>query len=255
MITLDQINQLAKLRQTNQTVILREYLQLWLLSQLYLIKGSEHIFFKGGTAVHLLLGSFRFSEDLDFTVNLTPAKFLSIFNQVANKINRFDGLTVREKRVITGKSYLLTYTGSQVPFKVFVRLDFSFREKPLKPAKSPLATDFPVVFTGFIYHLAAPEILAEKVRAALTRAKGRDIFDLWFLLNRQTAFDPKLISQKLKYYRQVFDRQKLITRLNSFPKKAFVQDLKPFVPLGQRERLPELFEYIKDFISAKLKTG
>ncbi len=34
---------------------------------------------------------------------------------------------------------------------------------------------------------AAAEILAEKVRAILTRAKGRDLFDLWCLLNQKAA--------------------------------------------------------------------
>lgn len=252
MITREQINRLAKLRQTNHTVILREYLQLWLLSQLYLIKGSENIYFKGGTAVHLLFGSFRFSEDLDFTVDLPTAKFLAIFKQLTAKINRFPGLSIKQKPAVAGKSYLLTYAGSPLPFKVFIRLDFSFRELPLLPTKSLLTTDFPVIFTGFIYHLAAPEILAEKIRAGLTRAKGRDLFDLWYLLAQNTVFDPKLISQKLKYYRQSFDQAKLLARIDSFPPENFVHDLRPFVPLGQREKLPALFDYIKDFIRVRL---
>lgn len=255
MIILDQINQLAKLHQTNQTVILREYLQLWFLSQLYLIKGSENIYFKGGTAVHLLFGSFRFSEDLDFTVNLTPTKFVSIFKRLTDKINLFPNLFVKQKPAVAGKSYLLTYAGSPLTFKVFIRLDFSFRELPLLPTKSLLTTDFPIIFTGFIYHLAAPEILAEKIRAVLTRVKGRDLFDLWYLLAQNAVLDPKLISQKLKYYRLTFSRAKLLARVNSFPPENFVRDLRPFVPLGQREKLPALLKYIKGFARAKLKTA
>lgn len=54
----------------DRITIEREYYQLLFLQRLYLEKGSENIYFKGGTTIRFLLHSFRFSEDLDFTATL-----------------------------------------------------------------------------------------------------------------------------------------------------------------------------------------
>ena len=64
MITKEQIKELSKSKRINQDTILREYLQILFLKILYGEKLSQKIYFKGGTAIHLLLGSSRFSMDL-----------------------------------------------------------------------------------------------------------------------------------------------------------------------------------------------
>ena len=46
----------------------------------------------------------------------------------------------------------------------------------------------------------AREILAEKMRAVMTRTKARDVYDLWFLLQKGVGCDTGLVSQKLAYY-------------------------------------------------------
>jgi len=67
MITKSQIETLSKKYQIDGFTIMREFLQLTLLNYLYQhVKGGQ-IYFKGGTAIKLLLGSPRFSEDLDFS--------------------------------------------------------------------------------------------------------------------------------------------------------------------------------------------
>ena len=50
--------------------IVREYFQHVFLSELYKLPESEKILFKGGTALRIINGSPRFSEDLDFSVFL-----------------------------------------------------------------------------------------------------------------------------------------------------------------------------------------
>ena len=69
MITTDQIKDLSIIFQMDEYSIFREYLQLVFLSYLYQEKEASKIIFKGGTALRLLFGSPRFSEDLDFSTN------------------------------------------------------------------------------------------------------------------------------------------------------------------------------------------
>ena len=41
------------------------------------------------------------------------------------------------------------------------------------------------------------EILAEKVRAIVSRTKARDVYDFWFLLQEKTEINYSLIQTKL----------------------------------------------------------
>ena len=48
--------------------------------------------------------------------------------------------------------------------------------------------------------LDALELLAEKVRALVMRRAGRDIYDVYWLLERGVEFEPGLFLQKMLYY-------------------------------------------------------
>lgn len=67
MLTINQITDFSKQLKITQSVVVREYIQTLFLKELYEEKFSENIFFKGGTAIRLVLGGTRSSEDLDFT--------------------------------------------------------------------------------------------------------------------------------------------------------------------------------------------
>jgi len=64
-----------------------------------------------------------------------------------------------------------------------------------------------------IYVMQEKEILAEKIRAILTRDKARDVYDLWFLLRRGVEFDLNLIEEKLKYYNEEWNKTKFLKKL------------------------------------------
>ena len=67
MIEREFVKKLATRYHATEFNILREYAQHLFLSSLYLRKGSDSMFFKGGTALRIIYNSPRFSEDLDFT--------------------------------------------------------------------------------------------------------------------------------------------------------------------------------------------
>ena len=63
------------LPQEKKRAILREYLQTKILSLIYQEAISKNLFFVGGTALRILRGLDRFSEDLDFdSVEVTPSQ-------------------------------------------------------------------------------------------------------------------------------------------------------------------------------------
>lgn len=253
MIAKEQITTLARKYKINETVVFREYLQLIFLSKLYFFPKSKKVFFKGGTALHLIYKAPRFSEDLDFTVGISKEEFLKFIQEILNKLSKEEGIEFKERKTITGKRFLLTAKPSILHYKVFVNLDFSFREKVFDIKKSIIETEYPVLFNSYVYHLSKNEIAAEKIRAILTRKKGRDLYDLWYLLNQGIVINDKLIGQKLKYY-NLGNKWKtdLLKKVKSFSEKDFVLDMRPFVPLNERKNLANSFTYLKDFLQKKL---
>ena len=255
MIPLTQILQLSKKLKTNTTVIAREYLQLLFLQSFYELNSTEKIFFKGGTAIHFLIDGFRFSDDLDFTVQTSKTKVNDLVLKTVEKMQKtLVGLTIKEKKTLLGKTYLLTLTKGLVDFPIFVRLDFSFREKTLQPQKSIIKTEFPIIFASFVYHLGAEEILAEKTRTILTRDKGRDLFDFWFLLKKDFRLNINFIKQKMTYYPKItFSWKKVLNKINNYDFAQFKSDLMPFISLDKRAKIKETFEIIKIELSQEIK--
>ncbi len=255
MLTTNQIKEFSRLLKINESVVVREYIQTLFLKELYDEKYSQNIFFKGGTAIRLILKGTRFSEDLDFTVMGDKEEFDVFIIKFFKKLEKLYGFNFKKRKTITGDKYLLTADLNIVNYKIFINLDFSFREKVINPSQSIVNTNYPVIFTAYVNHLSAEEILAEKIRATLTRDKGRDIYDLWFLLSKNIFIDEKLVKEKLKYYNiKTFMSDQLIAKINKFSKEKFILDLKPFVPIDQRDRLLEFYDYILDFIKENLKT-
>ena len=255
MITKDQINSFAHQFKTNESTVYREYLQILFLNRLYKNEKSDKVFFKGGTAIHFLFKSSRFSEDLDFTVTSSEINFLSLINSIFKEFSKEGEFSFKERKTITGKRFLLTAKRDILPYATFINLDFLFREKVLQPSKSVLDTVYPVIFTSFIYHLSPEELFAEKIRALLTRQKGRDLFDLWYLMTQGVEINNHFVKEKLKYYKKTnYTNAELLNTINKIPLKEFETDIKPFIPLDERNKLKERFEYIQTYLVNKLST-
>ena len=74
------MSQFAGIKTFNKHV-LAEYYQHELLDSIYKQKGSEHFCFHGGTAIRIIYGSRRFSEDLDFDTDK-----IAMFNELLEKV-------------------------------------------------------------------------------------------------------------------------------------------------------------------------
>jgi predicted nucleotidyltransferase component of viral defense system len=224
MITESQAKELAKFYQIDEFTIKREYLQLIFLSYLFREKESEKIFFKGGTAIRFLFGSPRFSEDLDFSTTYSKEKIKQIVKKLESLLKK-ELLGLKILFLYSGKEgerYRIKYQDKDLKYPLVIRLDFYIVKKIRKTEVSPLITKFPIAVFPLISHLSPSEILKEKIDALSTRGKGRDFFDVWFLLEKGVKTDKK-INKKL-----------LIQKINRYPTEKLNRDLDKFLPLSQR---------------------
>ncbi|PIX73758.1 hypothetical protein COZ39_01980, partial [Candidatus Roizmanbacteria bacterium CG_4_10_14_3_um_filter_33_21] len=103
MITRDKLFELSRKYKINESTILREYIQLYFLSRFYSYKESKNIFFKGGTAIHLIYHSSRFSEDMDFTVEEAEKKFTNFILKFFSTLKKEEPVEFKERKTIAGK--------------------------------------------------------------------------------------------------------------------------------------------------------
>lgn len=246
MITKEQLQSLSRDLKIDSFTVFREYLQIIFLNFLYQEKNSEKIFFKGGTSLRLLFASPRFSEDLDFSTML-PQKTLDklLLKVVKNIQKEIIGLSL--KFIWQGKDsfrYRLNYNGEYFKFPLNIRLDFSLEKNFLPPDNSSITSLIPVSAFAIILHLNREEIFAEKIRAFMVRAKGRDIFDIWYLLAKGIVLQDLIVKNKLKKIGLKFNKNVLLKKINEYSIKKLEMDLAKFLPKHLRKIVPQLKQIV-----------
>lgn len=206
-----------------------DYYQHLVLSKIY--EGFNTIYFKGGTCLQKCYGIKRFSEDLDFNFfDLQPGKIVSLIEDFFEE--RVNGY--HETRF--GITYFIRFKG--ILFngdnQTLCKISFDFREndiyrKPLQKVIRPVYHDLP---NYFILALDTEEILAEKIRAVITRFKARDVYDLNELLLNKVPVNFDLVNKKLSTYGLVFNREIFVIKLED-KRKIYIQEL---------QRLTNLFD-------------
>ena len=253
MITKEQIQELAKKFSIDWYSIMREYLQIVFLASLYEDKLSQDVYFKGGTAIRLLLNSFRFSEDLDFTARLNSEDIENLVIKTVDRMKLTVPNVVFKKLKTIHKSYSgsLQFKDEEYKSPVNIHVEFSYREKPLTQKESVLETLFPVSPYPIIIHLDWSEILAEKIRALMIRAKGRDLFDIWYLMSKGIAIDLKLINKKMALYDRKITREDIVDKVKNFNSEILEGDLDKYLPATHRK----LTKQLKEVLQGKIENG
>jgi predicted nucleotidyltransferase component of viral defense system len=242
MIERELIINLARKFNIDEYSILREYLQLLFLRDFYGFPKSTNVYFKGGTAIHFLIGSFRFSEDLDFTTAISRKDTKQLVRATVEKSNlEAPGL---ESKILSDTINSLVCRLS-FPTELSIRpltinIEFSFREKPLTRKISLIESEVPGSPYPLVVHFDFEEILAEKVRAVLTRNQGRDIFDFWFLLSKGIKINTRFIKSKMSFYGQEFSNDRLKKAIDGITTQSLKDDLEKFLPKSHRKMISEL---------------
>lgn len=226
MLDKNKITELSSLRDLKPYQQEKHYIQTAILIAL----SDYPLIFKGGTYLWFFHGLDRYSTDLDFTIQDIDTKVSmedlskEMVKKVKTKLMLLDDIDCDCKlntfREGIGFSIKVSATGPlyTTPKSIcFVDVDISFREKVILPT-TPYSLDFPaynfpvVIITG----MNLQEVLSEKIRAIITRDSVRDVYDLWYLLDRKeiklTRDVFNHINQKLKFVNLSFD-------INEFKKK------------------------------------
>ena len=188
----------------------RDYLQHIMLRAIY-SKVSEGMVFKGGTALQKLGIVDRFSIDLDFTSSLSDGELRGIADYVSKYLSdigirneySISGIDKSAKHMdvvfrIEGPHFIETKAENA---KATIKLQISRREEVMLGQNAeriiPIYKDIPPYVVS-VMHME--EIVAEKVRAIMTRNKPRDVYDLSLLIKKGFPLHELLIRKKLEGY-------------------------------------------------------
>ena len=175
-------------------LIIREYLQYLILDFLSNSKYAKHLSFIGGTCLRLIHKIDRFSDDLDFDHKDMD---FNTFSEMTDLVVRFlqkSGIGVvaddkeKDKTLQAYRRNLvfpqLLYDNQLSAFrdeKFLITIESQDQQVGYKPDIRLMQG------CGFIFNFQTPSpgvMCAMKIKALLTRQKGRDFYDVMFLLSR-----------------------------------------------------------------------
>lgn len=176
-----------------QKHILKEYVQLLTLDYLSTTEHIRKMTFIGGTNLRLTKGIDRFSEDLDFDCKkLTEEEFIRMSEDVLTFLQR-SGFNVKARE--REKSGLKAFRRSLYFPELLFSLGISGHREArflLKIESQDQQTPYEPVMEfikgcGLFFPFPVPSeavLCAMKIAAMLDRGKGRDYYDVMFLLSR-----------------------------------------------------------------------
>lgn len=219
-----------------ERVILREYLQYKILQAVFDSHHASKLAFLGGTALRIIYGNNRFSEDIDLdNFGLSWAEF----EEVIQKVQRFmelEGFEVEIRNVAKDayRCYLkipeLLYEQGLSPLqgeKMLIQVDTTAQGYEYKP-ETILINKFDV-FTE-IRVTPLDILLAQKIYTAVNRKrpKGRDFYDITFLFSRAKP-NMGFLKQKMGVDTPESLRKEISARITEYDFKNLSDDVSPFL--------------------------
>lgn len=216
MITHQEIKNLVTEWGLREGIIEKDYVISWVLWGI----GSDpelsaHWAFKGGTSLKkCYIETWRFSEDLDFTVipggSYKPEDIEPLIKHVLERVYDESGIDFSIKPPIFKYADKYLYTEGSIYYRgprnartpARIKLDISGAEKIARPTilrdiSHPYSDSLPAPAQVRCY--AFEEIFAEKLRAMGERGRPRDLYDIVLLFRHRDFQDkPKLIKSMLK---------------------------------------------------------
>jgi len=252
--------------------LMKEAIHLHLLSALSEAGILQHVIFQGGTALRLCYGGERYSEDLDFICGKSGAylkdveldtlvdKALETTKRTLQRDFDIDATKIALKRpaqpeLVKGSKVSVAAWQIVVPVnptpktpKSRIKIEFanvpSYDYKPVAVSATPGL----VQIQDVILNVETPnEILADKAVALTARAalKFRDVWDVWFLVNKLGAApDRNLVLKKFADYGTLDVAEKANSRLDELAKDttatAFYAEMSRFLPSARVAQMSQM---------------
>ena len=210
IITDARVRTLARQDDVTAGLAEKNYVNSWTLYALYTGPFDDTVVFKGGTALSKLYFSdvWRFSEDLDFTATEPLPDVADDIEDALTDINPASGITF-ELTSVHEAGDPVEYVQIKVQYDAVLGqrnttdLDITFNESLAFPIQTHEHSyeDIPT-FTVPAYSME--EIFVEKLRSIYQRARARDYYDIYRLLQQET-FDNATIATALHDKAQAHD--------------------------------------------------
>jgi predicted nucleotidyltransferase component of viral defense system len=232
--------------------ILKEYLQYKILDIVFGSQYADGLVFMGGTAIRILHGGTRFSEDLDFdNRGLASADFEALSEHIVREL-ALEGYEVLARNVLKGAYHChikfpgLLYAEGLSGYKeerILIRIDAESQNFEYEPARHLLNR-----FGIFRYIKVVPPalLLSQKILACLRRkrAMGRDFFDVVFLMSKT---DPDY--EYLRQRADIGDKGELVDALRrrsvELNMQSLAKDVAPFLfDPSQKDRVSRFQEWL-----------
>ena len=237
MLDLQQIKkEYSEPLQGYERAIVREYLQVKILQALFESPQASKVSFLGGTALRIVHGNSRFSEDIDLD---NFGLSWQAFGELIQRVKRFlelEGFLVETNLVAKDAFHCdlrfpeLLYDQGLSPHqqeKILIQLDTVAQGYPYSP-EVRILNRFDVFTEIRVTPLSV--LLAQKIYTAVNRKrpKGRDFYDITFLLSK-TRPDYGFIHQKMGVSSPEKLREEFLFRIEAFDFGALADDVAPFL--------------------------
>ncbi|MDR2867913.1 MAG: nucleotidyl transferase AbiEii/AbiGii toxin family protein [Bacteroidales bacterium] len=246
-----QINQ----NPAHQKYIVKEYIQLMILDYLSTTSYLEKITFIGGTNLRLGKGIDRFSEDLGFDCkNLSESDFLEMTDDVLTFLHR-SGLRVelRDKANSNLKAFRKNIYFPELLFDLGLS---GYKEERflIKIESQDQAVEYSSIMVnikgcGFFFPFSVPPndiLCAMKISALLSRQKGRDFYDVMFLL-AQTSPNYEYLTQKWNIHSPNELKEALLKTVANVDLKKKSKDFEHLLFQQNSDKILLFGEFIKEY--------
>ncbi len=234
MILVSELNKKAGKLQTSAVNIYRDYIQTLFLSAFYQQKESADFFFKGGTCLHLVYQSPRFSEDLDFSARVFNCQNFEKLLANSLEVLEKNGLKpdISESKPTSGGCFAI-FSAQIEEIRLNIKIEVSLRSpKSLAREIMVLSSDFLPAFN--IAVLNQNTLIKEKIQALLERKKARDVFDLYFI--RRKGWKSDFLYK---------EKANILKAVSLYRPEQLTKDLKEFLPHSFWPLIKELPEMLK----------
>ncbi len=251
------LKEFSPIEQQFKRNVLREYLQYKVLDIIYKSDYSNSLVFLGGTALRIVHGNTRFSEDLDFdNLGMNEQDFTKLSDFIKYELE-LDGYEIEMKQVFKGAYHCyikfpeLLYREKLSPVKsekILIQLDTEPQNYKYESEKFLLKK---FALFRFIQTVPVSTLLSQKISALLgrKRGKGRDYFDVTFLFSKTTP-DFRYLSEKLGINSMDELKKKLLENADSVNLKELASDVRPFIiKTDQIDRVLMFREFIESLSS------
>ena len=189
-----------------KALVLREELQLLLLKMIYDLGYFGNLVFVGGTALRVLFGLRRFSEDLDFSlVNKKNYNFDRLVNSIAFQLkkNKFEAdFNVKKHKIV--HNVMIRFKGLLDIFglaklkwqKLSIRMEIDTNPPEGGNLEISLVSKSQIFS---VTHYDLPSLYATKLHSCFFRrfVKGRDFYDLVWYLGRDIMPNFQLLNNAI----------------------------------------------------------